>query len=61
MLGVLVNPLNPGSIEAGILTALAKGKGRPKGLEHFSQARFQERVNDIVHKVTLEVSQAKAA
>jgi glycosyltransferase involved in cell wall biosynthesis len=50
-LGVLVNPLDPSSVEQGILEALARGKGVPKGLDHFTETRFRERVREIFDDV----------
>jgi phosphatidylinositol alpha-1,6-mannosyltransferase len=47
-LGVLVNPGDPASLEAGILEALARGKGIPQGLEYFSKGRFHERLLHIL-------------
>jgi len=50
-LGVLVNPMDPSSVMQGIREALARGKGIPGGLEHFSELRFQERVRAILDNV----------
>jgi glycosyltransferase involved in cell wall biosynthesis len=50
-LGILVNPLDQSSIEQGLREALAHGKGVSKGLEHFAEARFNERVEGILAEV----------
>jgi len=47
-LGLLVDPADLQSVKLGILEALARPKEVPNGLEHFSWARFRERVGDAL-------------
>ncbi len=47
-LGLLVDPDDPASVAAGIRAVLAKPKGRPAGLEHFSTAAFRARVASLL-------------
>lgn len=48
MLGELVDPADPRSLQPGILRALAKPKGIPAGLEYFAWPNFAQRVSDSV-------------
>ena len=52
-LGVLVNPRDLASVEAGIRQALGRVHGVPSGLEHFTKRRFQERVQAILNRVAV--------
>jgi asparagine synthase (glutamine-hydrolysing) len=52
-LGVLVNPRDLASVEAGIRQALGRARGVPSGLEHFTQRRFQERVRAFLNRVAV--------
>ena len=47
-LGAVVDPDDPSSIVDGIRDALAREKGVPPGLDHFSRARFGERWRAVV-------------
>lgn len=47
-LGLLVDPDDPASVAAGIRAALARPKGRPAGLEHFSTAAFRVRIATLL-------------
>ena len=47
-LGLLVDPDDPASVAAGIRAVLARPKGRPAGLEHFSTAAFRARVASLL-------------
>jgi phosphatidyl-myo-inositol dimannoside synthase len=51
-LGVLVNPGDPASLQAGILEALGRGKGIPDGLEFFSKGEFHQRLLRILDKLS---------
>lgn len=51
MLGSLVDPTNPRSIEQGIAEARARGRGVPDGLSYFAWPGFCGRVADAVHDV----------
>lgn len=51
-LGLLVDPSNPAEVRCAIVELLARGERRvPEGLEHFSVARFEERVRGILQRV----------
>jgi phosphatidylinositol alpha-1,6-mannosyltransferase len=50
-LGLLVDPDDPTSVAGGIRAVLARPKGRPDGLEHFSTASFRARVSRLVDEV----------
>ena len=50
-LGLLVDPDDPASVAAGIRAVLARPKGRPAGLEHFSTAAFRARVGLLLDAV----------
>jgi asparagine synthase (glutamine-hydrolysing) len=50
-LGELVDPARPEEIRAGVLRALRRGHGRPRGLEQFSKEAFRERIALIVRDV----------
>jgi len=52
-LGLLVDPANPAEIRAAVRELLDRGEKRvPPGLEHFSFARFRERVIEMMAQVT---------
>ena len=51
LLGVVVDPDDRVSIVSGIRDALAREKGVPPGLDHFSHARFVERWHAVVDDV----------
>jgi glycosyltransferase involved in cell wall biosynthesis len=50
-LGIVVNPLDPSSIEQGIREAFMRGKGVPEGLDHFAEPQFEHRVRTVVDDV----------
>ena len=50
-LGVVVDPGDPSSVLEGIRNALARPKGVPDGLDHFSHARFAERWRAVATSV----------
>jgi glycosyltransferase involved in cell wall biosynthesis len=52
MLGALVDPTNPRSIEHGIAEARARGRGVPDGLSYFAWPTFCDRVADAVRTAT---------
>ncbi len=45
LLGQLVDPFDPAALKAATLSALAQPKSIPAGLDHFSFAHFQARIN----------------
>ena len=49
LLGELVDPTDPASIQHGILAALAKPKGIPDGLSYFCWPAFAQRVAGAVY------------
>ena len=49
-LGVVVDPQDPTSVVEGIRDALARPKGVPDGLDHFSHARFAERWRSVADR-----------
>lgn len=51
MLGELVDPADPASIRQGILSALAKPKGIPEGLDYFAWPAFSQRVAAAVRSL----------
>ena len=51
LLGELVDPTDPSSIQHGILAALAKPKGIPEGLSYFCWPAFAQRVAGAVHSL----------
>ena len=50
-LGPLVDPDDPGSVAAGIRAVLARPRGRPEGLDHFSIASFRKRMSSMLDEV----------
>lgn len=51
-LGILVDPADPGEVEAGILEALDRPAGEvPDGLDYFSYGNFEKRCHRIVEQV----------
>lgn len=49
MLGIVVNPQDPGDVKQGILMALKRPKGTPPvGLDYFSVSSFQKRVKELL-------------
>ncbi len=50
-LGVVVDPDDQDAVREGILDALARPKGVPAGLDHFSQARFAGRWHAILDEL----------
>jgi glycosyltransferase involved in cell wall biosynthesis len=51
MLGLLVDPYDLKDIKHGILEALKRSKGIPKGLEYFSYTNFEQKVHHIVDDI----------
>lgn len=52
-LGLLVDPHSPADIQAGILKALKESKkGGIDGLNYFSSPRFEERLRQIIDRVS---------
>ena len=51
LLGELVDPRDPKSVQAGILRALGKPKLVPEGLAYFSFPRFAERIESGLQAV----------
>ncbi len=54
-LGILVDPLDLASVEAGIREALGRPRVVPSGVEFFSRDRFQERVHAMLNQVAAGV------
>ncbi len=50
-LGPLVDPDDPASVAAGIRAVLARPRGRPDGIEHFSIASFRRRMSGLLGEV----------
>jgi glycosyltransferase involved in cell wall biosynthesis len=51
LLGELVDPADPDSVQQGILNALAKSKSIPEGLNYFAWPAFSQRVSAAVRSL----------